>query len=282
MARNDMDRTGVVILGASRTQAGIDPQVLSEELRGPVTQLAINGASPLPILEDLAADASFKGTVIVGVAPGVVFDSMRRTETTARIYLAAYRRFLSSPALRSEARLSALLHRVVRFRNPELTLLRIANSFRSGRMPRVAYGRERADRMMLLDFSRTSAKRLERELLRRFDRRESKGRGANIGEVVGRLKQPVEQIRSRGGRVVFLRMPSGGEVRAREKRYYPRSENWDRLAAVQPRVTIHSEDFVELSGFSPPDGSHLDFRDSKGFTLGLAGVIARLDRGSGH
>ena len=37
-------------------------------------QLALEGTSPLPILEDLADDPNFTGRLLVGVAPDVFFS----------------------------------------------------------------------------------------------------------------------------------------------------------------------------------------------------------------
>src|SRR6185369_16583427 len=52
----------VALLGASRIEFGIDPQLLSHELGGrPVAMLAVNGRYPLAALRELADDPSFVG-----------------------------------------------------------------------------------------------------------------------------------------------------------------------------------------------------------------------------
>src|SRR5215472_13474361 len=63
-----------VLLGASRVFFDIQLPVW-ERLAGrrPI-QLAIEGTSPLPFLEDLADDPHFTGRVLVGVAPDVFFS----------------------------------------------------------------------------------------------------------------------------------------------------------------------------------------------------------------
>jgi len=276
LARSSIGPESVIVLGASRTLAGVDPAVLAERLGKPVAQLSINGASPLPILEHLAADESCQNTVIVGVAPGVVFDSARRSERSARLQLDAYERFVSSPSAQSEARLSSQLCRVTVTRSPRLSLLNVARCCLSGRSPRVTYGNRRADRMMTLDFSRTDARKLEEEMLLRLTRREQKTRGSNISMIAARLRPAVRRIVGRGGAVVFVRMPSAGRVRAAERHWYPRAGNWDMLAAEHPAGALHFEDYADLSPFSPPDGSHLDQKDAASFTVRLSRILREL------
>jgi len=86
----------VALLGASRIEFGIDPQLLSHELGGrPVAMLAVNGRYPLAALRELADDPSFVGLAIVGVdARGMqrrhwemqqsYFDHYRRRWTLSR------------------------------------------------------------------------------------------------------------------------------------------------------------------------------------------------------
>src|SRR6185295_19173605 len=58
----------VALLGASRIEFGVDPELLSHELGGrPVAMLAVNGRYPLAALRELADDPSFIGLAIVGV-----------------------------------------------------------------------------------------------------------------------------------------------------------------------------------------------------------------------
>src|SRR5206468_1632719 len=63
----------MVLLGASRVYFDVQLPVW-EKLAGkrPI-QLAIEGTTPLGMLEDIAADANFHGRVIVGVAPQIFF-----------------------------------------------------------------------------------------------------------------------------------------------------------------------------------------------------------------
>ena len=84
-------------------------------------------------------------------------------------------------------------------------------------------------------------------------------------------------IERRGGKVVFVRMPTSDEHWALDESKYPKALYWDRFAAVAEATAIHFLDVPGLAGFECPDTSHLDTRDSVAFTGRL--VHELLDRG---
>ena len=67
----------------------------------------------------------------------------------------------------------------------------------------------------------------------------------------------VEKLRARGGKIVFVRLPVSGELKALEDRITPRSQIWDRVIKDTGAPGIYFEDFPELSGFNCPEWSHL-------------------------
>ena len=70
-------------------------------------------------------------------------------------------------------------------------------------------------------------------------------------------------------------MPTDGDVRKRERRLFPRSEFWDVFAAETDAATVHFEGHPALGRFHPPDGSHLDQRDTPAFSTALGEIIVR-------
>src|SRR5260370_23790603 len=60
-------QTAVALLGASRTEFGIDPAQLSRELGRPVAMLPVNGTVPLATLRALSQDEHFAGLAVVGI-----------------------------------------------------------------------------------------------------------------------------------------------------------------------------------------------------------------------
>ena len=55
-------------------QRGVDVDELANSLQRPIIQLAVEGTSGLPVLENLAADPRFRGTVVVSIAPAFSFN----------------------------------------------------------------------------------------------------------------------------------------------------------------------------------------------------------------
>ncbi len=79
----------------------------------------------------------------------------------------------------------------------------------------------------------------------------------------------VEKIRSRGGKIVFVRFPSTGGLKELEDRITPREETWDPLLKMTGAPGIYYSDFPELSGFKCPEWSHLSAGDSVEFSKRL-------------
>ena len=82
-------------------------------------------------------------------------------------------------------------------------------------------------------------------------------------------KALVEKLRARGGRVVFVRFPVSGDLKATEDRDTPRARTWDRLLKETTAPGIYFEDYPELAGFTCPEWSHLSAGDSVEFTKRL-------------
>ncbi|MEO6365287.1 MAG: hypothetical protein ABIO38_04455, partial [Luteimonas sp.] len=65
---------GTVLIGSSRVLFDVQLPVWERVAGERPIQLALEGTSPLPILEDLAADPDFTGRLLVGVTPGLFFS----------------------------------------------------------------------------------------------------------------------------------------------------------------------------------------------------------------
>jgi hypothetical protein len=90
---------------------------------------------------------------------------------------------------------------------------------------------------------------------------------------VREIDQMVQRLRSRGGRVVFLRAPSTGAGWIRDQAEHATLARWDRFARHSSAVCIHFRDVPQMRNLTCPDGSHLDYRDAPHFTRAL---VARL------
>ncbi|MDB4309134.1 hypothetical protein N9913_02370, partial [Porticoccaceae bacterium] len=84
------------------------------------------GDSPLPVLDDLAADEQFAGTVLVDLIPRVVFDAKGSREKAPKRRLAARDRGSGSPSKWTEDRLSVYVQSQLTFRDPRVAPHRVS------------------------------------------------------------------------------------------------------------------------------------------------------------
>ena len=278
-----------VLLGASRVFFDIQLPVW-ERLAGrrPI-QLAIEGTSPLPFLDDLADDPRFTGHVLVGVAPDVFFSGYQY-----RGGVLAYMR-KESPSQRIGQWLSMhFIEPYFAFDDPDFALAAVL-----ARQPWPARPGKRwftevrklseseSDRNTHL-WSKVGDDPEYRELARSIWREgfEPSDDDPTPEEAAKAEQEQIEQaakavakLRARGVRVLFVRMPSVGEYLAYENRQYPRARSWDALMAATGAPGIYFEDYPELrpdlQGYYLPEWSHMTRADGERFTAALYKIIEK-------
>jgi len=98
-------------------------------------------------------------------------------------------------------------------------------------------------------------------------------RGDTLLAVLNGIKASVDKIRSRGGRVTFVRPPSSGNLLKDEMRLFPRQEYWDRLLEYTNTPGIHFSDHPAIAYFSCPEWSHLAPEDAVIYTRYLVKIL---------
>ena len=88
---------------------------------------------------------------------------------------------------------------------------------------------------------------------------------ARFGDTV----KAVEKLRARGGKIVFVRFPNGGELKTLEDKLNPRARDWERLLKDSNVPGIYWEDYPDLGSFICPEWSHLSAGDSVEFSKRL-------------
>jgi hypothetical protein len=274
-----------VLLGASRVFFDIQLPVW-ERLAGrrPI-QLAIEGTSPLPFLDDLADDAGFTGRMLVGVAPDVFFSGYQY-----RGGVLPYVR-KESPSQRIGQWLSMhLIEPYLAFDDPDFALRTVL-----ARQPWPARPGRRwfTEVRKLADHEpdrnthlwskladdpeyRTMARRVWQEGFEPSDDDPTPEEARKAEkEQIDRAARAVAKLRSRGVSVLFVRLPSDGEYLAYENREFPRARTWDALLAATGAPGIHFGDYPELQGYYLPEWSHMTLAEGERFTAALYGIIAR-------
>jgi hypothetical protein len=278
-----------VLLGASRVFFDIQLPVWERLAGGRPVQLAIEGTSPLPFLEDLADDPHFTGRVLVGVAPDLFFSGyqyrggvlsfVRKESPSQRIGQWLSMRLIE-PYLAFDDRDFALATVLARQPWParpgrrwftEVRKLADSESDRNTHLwSKVADDPE----------YRELARNIWREGFEPSDDDPTPEEAAKTEHAqIERAVKAVARLRVRGVKVLFVRMPSTGEYLAYENRMFPRARSWNALLAATGAPGIYFEDYPELrpdlQGYYLPEWSHMRRADGERFTAALYEVIAR-------
>ncbi|MGE0193937.1 MAG: hypothetical protein AB7T63_18070 [Planctomycetota bacterium] len=263
----------VVLVGASRLQLGIHLETLRRKLPGrPIVQLAIDGTLCDPVLEDLARDPDFRGTVLVSWLPFSSFPP-----DAAHEYLRTYHTAWG-PAVRTERALATWVQTHVTSLRPALSLPNALRTLgQTGELPRgpthVVLG---ADRGRLAYYDRVPADRLA--ALRREVARRRVADEQVLEASRGRSRQAdawAREIAKRGGRVVFLLMPLNDPEPGDPEEGLHVEDVFRAFAAEAESPTLDATSIPVLAAFPLPDGSHLDGTDAPSFTELLVDELLR-------
>ena len=276
------DENTVAIIGASRILFDFDLDTHESMTGTRPIQLALAGTNPGPILTDLAKDEDFKGLLYVGITPGSFFRNGGGLSADAPEYYAK-----ESPTQWMSQQISMLIEPYLSFYDlsnwPLFTLIeRIELPNRAGvfdpRMGvwKISQAAKDRDTKMFWKVEDQPAYQLKAQMTWRGFMEMGDKRGPSkfdLDKYMEGVIKDVAAIRARGGEVVFVRLPSSGDYRPREKRLQPRSEYWDRLLKDTESVGVHFEDHAELQGFRTPEWSHLHSDDAPKFTQALIPIV---------
>ena len=276
-----------VLIGSSRTLFDVQLPVW-ERLSGrrPI-QLALVGTSPLLELEDLANDTTFKGRLLIGVAPELFFSGYNYRGSA----LAGFRK--ETPSQRVGKWLSMhLLEPRFAFYDPDFALFTI--------LKRQSWPRRKAlparvdvrklsncepDRNTYLWY-KVAADPAYRALTRSIwaqdfnppppTPKDIVDNHKTFDEQIARAAKAITQLRARGVPVLFVREPSVGDYYASEDRAFPRQQGWDVLLASTGAPGIYFEDYAELrSGYDLPEWSHMTRASAERYTAALYRIMER-------
>lgn len=292
---SELGERALILVGASRIQLGMDLDVLRARTGLEPVQLALDGSAFTPILEGLAKDPSIRGTILVDYYDHAVGARGGGAEQMQRRYekMGEFRRYIAQPAQEIEEGLTQWLKEHLRA-YADGTKPITALSWRAipGNRAQPQYLVTRPDRARLADYSlvsmpdfyfqrviRTLGENLnprspgiEAELARKISAISPVNNSAFLRETQI-IAHTLSTIRSHGGKVIFVAMPTSGMVQEIEKQRYPREQFWDKFLNESGAKGIHSAYEPGLKSFMCPDGSHLDAQDRARFTQTLIKVL---------
>jgi len=299
---SDLGANALIFVGASRMQTDIDLDEARRRTGLEPVQLAVSGANWIPVLQGLASDPEIRGTVVVDYYEKFISSpDADNIVNNALVYQQHFKRHRgnSPPSERSEEWLTDKLHGLLRSYADDATPFQ-ALLDRALSPKRVdQYMSTSADRSRAADFSKAPSTyswlpysiknsgkviplsykspvnaRLA-ELERVIASLEPEDNGYFIAQT-RQLRSMVDSIEQRGGRVFFVAMPESGWLAEMRKKKFPRTRFWDVFVSEVGTTAVDSSEDESLSGFTSPDGSHLDKRDRTNYT---AALLTRLGLG---
>ena len=290
-ARRRVKPDSIVVIGDSRGWFDLDLDELQKGLGKRPVQLAMGGGCAYPVLADQANDENFHGTIICSVVPRL-FVAPPGTPPMERAEKAVRRSHTQTPAQRVSQYLAMPLEEHVAFlKQQELTLddlvkrLPIPNrpyALVSPRIPPYFGTLDRERRARMIEGCAQPGKlqtTIQQIWLPLFTppppptyipkEEFAKRMGQAIEQRFHDVAAAVQKLRSRAGKIVFVRLPHSGGLKALEDRETPRAAVWDRVIKDTAAPGIYYEDFPELAGFNCPEWSHLSAGDSVEFSKRL-------------
>lgn len=276
----DTDPGSIALIGSSRMQAGISLATLSGAANDArVYQLAVSGEMPYATLTDLAENTEFRGLVLVSLLPVAVASGTARADQLEYVNYHA-RHWNWARAL--DTRIGNAIEGRLALLNDQYSLLKMVRNLRHHqRLVDVPHFiRTDAHREMSLDFTGQDMTAMRRE---RLDWMRGVVSDAPVipqavweADVATDLARLAGLVEARGGRVVFLYLPTSDEMLAIEAARYPRDPYWKALASAMPGRVIHFRDVAAWSDFNMPDTSHIASYDKAAFTTVMSDLLKDL------
>ena len=292
LRRRAVQPESLVVIGDSRGWYDVDLDEFEKGFGKRPIQLAGGGMCGFPVLEDLAKDENFHGTIVCSFVPRIIL-APPGTPLFERGEKVVKRFHSQTPAQWASENLAMPLEEHIAFlKQEELTLddylkkLPIPN--RPGALvpPRSPpyFGTEDRERRsrMIEECARPNselAKRIQQIWIPLFTPPPPPSYIPKDVFMV-KIKEGIEKrfadvttavakIRARGGKIVFVRFPHSGGLKELEDRTTPRDQTWDPLLKMTGAPGIYYSDFPDLAGFTCPEWSHLSAGDSVEFTRRL-------------
>ena len=276
-----------VLIGSSRILFDVQLPVWEKATGERPIQLALEGTSAVPVLEDLAEDPDFTGRLVVGVAPDLFFSGFAYRGDAIPYY------HKQGPSQRSGHWISQhFFEPYLAFYDPDFAL---ATVIRRQNWP-LRPGTQKSTRvrkLLVQDADRNSHMWRKVEVDPEYRALARSIWAENFAEPpppnmdtpeklkkvvdtqIGRAEKAIEKLRARGVPIVFVRPPSNGEYYAFEQKVFPRAATWDVLLKRTQTPGIHFEDHPEMLNYELPEWSHLAAADANKFTAALVPLVER-------
>ena len=290
---NEGEGSATLLLGSSRMLFNVQLDVYEQEAGERPIQLALEGTSPIGVMEDLAGEADFTGTLLVGVAPILFFTGFEyRANAMSRFAQETPSQWLGQQiSMRAEPSLAfyeydfALFTILKRQPLPKRIespwLMGIPGMYHDVRQ--LAYTeRDRNTRL----WSKLETDEVYRELAKTiwqdgyepFENQSDEfvqGFRMNRDAQTERAVAATEKLNAKGVEVIFVSHPYEGIYETYATTYVPREETWDVLIERTGALGLHWKDHEEMQGYWLPEWSHMTGAGADEYTEALYHLIQR-------
>ncbi len=282
-------KNDVVLLGSSRVLFDIQLDEWEKETGVRPIQLACAGGSPIPTFHDIVNYTDFKGTILVGVTPGLFFSTTfpeagpwKRPQTRIdyyedRTYAQRLNHWLSLPLQKNLAFVSTSEEGW----SDDIDLKSLLNTIdignRTGKPkdpPFYAFQYIDEDRNNYMS-ERTATDTAFANSIQRVWKFfiMSNTNPPDKESTTKFFVDDAKKFMERGGNLILLRCPSSGWLKGGEDKFLPRTEYWDTLVNATNAKAYHYEDYEQLKHLECPEWSHLSAPDARYFTTELVKIM---------
>jgi len=277
-----------VFIGSSRIKFDLDIPTWRKVTGEDAVQLALVGTSPRKLLQDLADDENFKGKLVLDITEVLFFSQNMMFHKSANESISFYAKQTPTEKLSSwiniglESQLAFLEER--RFSlNTLLDDLELPN--RPGVMAWPAFPKgfewntfDRQTYMSDMFLSNPADINRQTTIWTMLSKSpEPPVTGEALQAIFDEVKTAVDKIRSRGGKVIFVRTPSSGPFWQGEQMGYPREKYWDALIKYVNVEGLHFKDYPGTADMICPEWSHLSPADAVIYTHHLINLLKQTD-----
>ena len=263
----DNDPSAILVVGSSRVQLGIDTDLMQREMGASTAiQLSRAASSPMPMLDYLMNATEFSGTLICGINPGLMFDAQERGQDNVRAMLEQRENRPYYTPL--EEILLGWSQGGFTVNNASVSWKLAGNAIFRGKWPTPPYGRLTGSRFMRVDYELcTDLEKLRADYMNVVQDGHAMG-DEQFKALLNDLQQVRHTVERRGGRILFVRMPSSDVLWDLEDARCPKDRFWNVLKERFGSDAVHFHEIEQALGepFVCPDSNHLDYRDAARLT----------------
>jgi len=232
-----------------------------------VANITINGNSPIPVLQHIAEQTKYDGLVIcdLRIGHGATEYNIAQFEEMIGFYKTV---FLGGGRFNNQFNL-----RIVEFLQERFVFFSTNIRLKWLLERRIPFYLKTLKNRSKMAYYRKMIPEsdLKKNTLPATPQTSSESDAERWLKTVDLLEAYAGQIKTRGGRVLFVRMP-GDPPQVEE--CFPRTLFWNELER-KGLTSLHCSDEGALSCFSSPDDTHLDAEDAPEFTKRLSAWLLR-------